>query len=243
LEQQKQDLEQKNAQLRKLEKLRDDLVHMIVHDLKSPLVGISGFMELLGSTGHLDERQHSYLDKAAGSASTLLNMINSLLDVSRLESGSLTLNRAEHDMRRIIDGAIENLGSQTLGRDIRRTEPDEPISVNCDSELIERVVINLLTNALRYSPVEAPIEVIVAREDDTIVVRVKDFGQGIPVEFRETVFEKFGQVQLRQNRQKYSTGLGLTFCKLAVEAHQGRIGVESEVGKGSEFHFSLPVRV
>lgn len=109
-----------------------------------------------------------------------------------------------------------------------------------DSNLLRRVVVNLLNNAIKFSAEGGKVTVNIGRNGRAVRVAVIDEGPGIPVEYREQIFEKFGQVEARRNRAKHSIGLGLTFCRLAVEAHGGRIDVESEVGKGSTFWFEIP---
>ena len=138
--------------------------------------------------------------------------------------------------------AIESLGGTTLDRTVRLERPERPCLVRCDPDIIRRVVANLVANGLKFTPDGGTVVVAVSRDETVVRVSVQDDGRGVPPEYREKIFEKFGQVQARKERKKYSTGLGLAFCKLAVEAHGGRIGVESEVGQGSNFWFELPVR-
>jgi signal transduction histidine kinase len=114
--------------------------------------------------------------------------------------------------------------------------------VVCDGELIQRVLVNLLGNATKFMSAGGEIRISIAPKEGDWMISVTDTGPGIPPQYHEKIFDKFGQVDTESGRKKYSTGLGLTFCKLAVEAHGGRIGVESCVGKGSTFWFILPVR-
>jgi two-component system sensor histidine kinase/response regulator len=133
-------------------------------------------------------------------------------------------------------------GMQSLkeGREMSLDAPPASVTVVADRELVLRVVQNLLGNALKFTPSDGWIRLGIEPDENRVCVRVRDNGPGIPAEYRERIFEKFGQVEARANGQKHSTGLGLTFCKLAVEAHGGSIGVESEIGKGSTFWFMLP---
>ena len=110
----------------------------------------------------------------------------------------------------------------------------------CDRDLIRRVNLNLLMNAIKFSPANGEVGIDLNNTDEAVKITVKDNGPGIPAEFHKKIFSKFGQAEIRQQGQLYSTGLGLTFCKLAVATHGGSIGVESEVGKGSTFWFTLP---
>ena len=241
LEQANAELSQKNHQLQQLERYRDELVHMIVHDLKSPLVGISGFLELLEVATQLDETQGDYVGKARTSTQTLLRMINSLLDVNRLESGLLSLDMQCGAVAELYAGAVEELGGVLVEREVNLSIPDGDFVVCCDRTLIERVMVNLLSNAVKYSPQDKPITVSLALRDGAWVAQVEDQGPGIPDGYTEMIFEKFGQLEMHKHKHKYSSGIGLTFCKLAVEAHGGQIGVDNREGGGSCFWFSLPV--
>ena len=228
--------------LKELEALRDNLTHMIVHDLRSPLTGIMGFMQLVQMQAgqKLDDTESQFLGKALASCSTLLEMINSLLDVNRLEEGKMPLKPATCDLRALADEAIETLGAATEGIKLQVDRPAEEVIAHCDPEVIRRVIANLASNAIRFTPRAGEVRLALESDPERARVSVTDSGPGIPPEYREKIFEKFGQVEAREDNRKYSTGLGLTFCKLAVEAHGGRIGLVSEVGRGSTFWFELP---
>jgi K+-sensing histidine kinase KdpD len=227
--------------LKDLEELRDDLTHLIVHDLRSPLAGIKGYLDLLRlGADELDEDKQSYINDALGQVSTLMEMISSLLDVNRLESGELPLDMKESDLAALTAEAIGALGELTTGRSVKQENPHGPINVNCDTDIICRVVATLVGNALRLTTQSDSVVVSVQNEEGIPRVEIRDTGPGIPPEYLEEIFDKYGQVAARKKRRKYSVGYGLTFCKLAVEAHGGIIGVESEVGKGSTFWFELP---
>jgi two-component system sensor histidine kinase/response regulator len=135
--------------------------------------------------------------------------------------------------------ALMPLEGLTVGRDVSLGLPAQAVTVDCDPQIIERVIMNLLGNALKFTPAKGSIVVAVMQNGERCRVEVRDTGRGIPPEYLERVFDKFQQVEARKERKMYSTGLGLTFCKLAVEAHQGQIGVNSTVGVGSTFWFEL----
>jgi PAS domain S-box-containing protein len=227
------------VELRKLQELRDNLTHMIVHDLRSPLTGVIGYLDLFKrrSAPKLDQKELSYIETASKAAEQLNEMITSLLDTNRLESGEMPLDCGEHDIPAIVRAAIESLASAMGERKLTTEIAGGNQIAFCDADLVRRVVSNLLTNALKFTPARGSIAVRVAPNNGAIEVSVSDTGPGIPAEEHVRIFEKFGQVG---NGTRHSTGLGLTFCKLAVEAQSGTIGVQSAPGEGSRFWFTLP---
>ena len=237
-----QDLERKVEELRELQRLRDNLTHMIVHDLRSPLTGVIAYLDLLRSEPDAlgDDGRHC-ADQAFDSARTMIEMISSLLDVNRLESGRMPLDRTDADLVAITSNAAAWLGGLTVGRQVTQEAPDGPILGRYDVTLIQRVVVNLLGNALKFTPASGAIHVRVSRANGRSRVEVNDTGSGIPAAYLPRVFDKFSQAGQGPDRKRYSSGLGLAFCKLAVEAHGGTIGVRSELGAGSTFWFELPL--
>ncbi len=243
LREKNRELEDNYKRLRELERLRDNLTNMIVHDMRSPLTGVISMFEILRVELGQSEKKEllNYIDSGYRSARNLLEMINSLLDIARLEEGKLPLNIKENSVSEIIDEAL-NIIRQSFRGDNIVQEGDEEIKVSCDADLIRRVIINLIINSLRHSQSKSPVRIVVQKHDSEVMISVIDNGIGIPEEHQSKIFDKFGLAELRQERKRYSTGLGLAFCKLAVEAHKGKIGVESKVGEGSRFYFILPLK-
>jgi signal transduction histidine kinase len=241
LRRQKHLIEESYERLRELETLRDGLVHMIVHDMRTPLTAIYGFIETLGRLEgeNLSEQGREFVQTALASTQVLVEMVSSLLDVSKMEAGEMKLNRTEWELTKTAKEALAKVDPLKGGRQLALTGADEPVTVLADAELIARVFQNLLGNALKFTPEDGRVTVSI-EPGNTVRVLVQDTGPGIPPQYRERIFEKFFQVEHPTNRQKYSTGLGLAFCKLAVEAHGGQIGVDSSEGKGSTFWFTLP---
>ena len=243
LEQAKRRVEQQNAELIRLQRMRDELVHMMVHDLKNPLSGVFSRLQMLDhyESANMTEWQRRNIRKALQSGQMLLNMITTILDVHRMEEGKLALHLEPVSLRELVDQSISEVVGEAEEANV--DVPSDIPTVEIDRSLIRRVLDNLLINAKKYTPRNGEFGVRVRKgEGDTVVVSVWDTGEGIPKEFHEKIFEKFGQVETQAAGQRIGSGLGLTFCKMAVERHGGTIWVESEVGKGSTFSFTLPVK-
>ena len=226
-----------------LDELRSDLTSMIFHDLRSPLGNVLSSLEVLkGSVPGEDEALQSVLAIALRSGRRLSRLIEQLLDLEQLESGQAVLYKSKGSLSALIIEAVEEIHPVAEGKghvlsfDLGASDLPQ---VEMDSDMIRRVLINLLENAVKYSRSEGQIGVAVERQDGTLKVRVSDNGPGIASEDQERIFEKFARVQ-RGGRPK-GLGLGLAFCRLAVQAHGGRIWVESTLGKGSSFYFTLPI--
>jgi len=241
LERQHKQLQDTYGRLRELETLRDNLTHMIIHDLRAPLAIALGYVDLLKETAasKLGSDEVGHLDTILINICRLNDMIGSLLDISRLETGNMPLDRRACDMAALAKSVMDSFDSLVGERRVSFESPSEPMMASCDEEVTRRVIGNLLQNALKFTRKDDEIRIAVSRKDSRVRLEVSDTGPGIPAEYHGKIFEKFGQVA--KTVRQYSTGLGLTFCKLAIEAQGGQIGVESEPGKGSSFWFTLPV--
>lgn len=239
------EVEENLRRLRESEGMRDDLTSMIVHDLRIPLTSILAGLETVEAMGELNAMQQECLTMALDGGRTLLDMVNDLLDISKMEDGSLGLERVNLAPAEVIESAVKQVASLLDGKRlslVRDLAPGLP-EVFADGDKVRRTLVNLIGNAIRFTPTERRITVSVRRllEEQALLFSVRDAGEGIPRDAFGRIFEKFGQVETRRNDRARSTGLGLTFCKLAVEAHGGRIWVESELGKGSTFFFTIPL--
>jgi signal transduction histidine kinase len=235
-------LRRTNAQLRESERLRESLTQMIVHDLRNPLVALMGWLDLLQSQRMQDADgvEQLLLKNARHGGEVLLGMVSELLDISKMEAGKLRMNPEVVDLCALLHetaGAMRALG-EVEDLDLQVAPCDELAKVTCDRQLVSRVLVNLVSNAIKHTPAEGKVLLTVLPHGDAMEVRVRDTGIGIAPENQERIFEKFSQVE--QSGERRGTGLGLTFCKMAVEAHGGRIWVESELGAGSTFAFTLP---
>lgn len=226
-----------------LEKLRDDLTNMIVHDLKNPLTGVVSSNELLlgGQLGPVSPEQKKYLELSQVSIRRMMGLIADLLDLKKLEENKLAVNPTKFKAGDLL-ADLSWILSPINKEEKQFTSSFPPgLEITADRQLLTRVLANLLTNALKHTRSGGKISLILQPEKGRILFEVKDDGEGIPPEYLGHIFDKFFKVEHQQLKTKIDTGLGLAFSKLAVEAQGGTIGVESAVGKGSRFYFYLPV--
>jgi PAS domain S-box-containing protein len=231
----------------KLEKHREELTDMIVHDLRNPASAVAGIVSMLKTLKDLDEMPEDFdqmMQLAERNVTKILELVQEILDVSQLESGQLPVSKTALDLPKLIDETLQlqrpiiSMKGMSLENQV---EPDLP-PVWADGRLIRRVLQNLVDNSAKFSRRNTKIIVsakISAEEPKTIQVSVQDFGVGIPPELQEHMFDKFVSDRSTQR----GTGIGLTFCKLAVIAHDGRIWAESEENHGSTFYFTLPIAI
>ena len=229
--------EQKDA-----EALREDMTRMMVHDLRSPLTNIIAALDVLELTVTGDQDKH-IVELAHEGSSRLLGLINSLLEIGKLEAGRMPLNRKPVAWDRLVETAHERVQAIAASDGVKvnvHVPPGVP-QADADDDVILRVLVNLLDNAIHFSPPGALVQVSVAWSEGQPAAecRVSDHGPGIPAEYRERIFQKF--YQMPGPRRRRGTGLGLPYSRLAVEAHGGRIWVEDNPGGGSVFVFTLPV--
>jgi signal transduction histidine kinase len=208
--------------------------------MRSPLFGILGMLDLMkDALTKRPEKCMGYVESTLATTHELTEMVNSLLDISRLEEGKMPINVSQCNIEYLINQATKLLSIDHSDIELKIEMLTDHPDIYCDSGLIRRVLQNLLSNAVKFSHMGGKIIVRVERPDDYIRVSVIDNGPGIPAEFHTKIFEKFGQVNSRTNNRKYSTGLGLAFCKLVIKSHQGDIGVYSVPDEGSNFWFTI----
>ena len=238
-------LEESFRKMRELEKVRDDLMKMIVHDLKSPLTTVLATLEMVtdGDFGPITADQRGALGQAEAKAEDLLALIEDLLEVARLEETTITLQLAPTAPAALLSEIIHEwrLRFQQEGVVARCEVADDTPIFEADGTLLRRVFANLIQNAITHSARAVELHLSARLDGDGVLFTVADNGPGIPKEYQELIFRKFEQVKTPNAPRVRSSGLGLAFCKLAVEAHGGRIWVQSEEGRGSAFHFRLPL--
>ncbi len=232
LEKQTDKLQNVNAQLLDLNKFKEGLTNMIVHDLKNPLNTILG----------VTEKQ-----EVLQAARQMLNMVFNILDVQKFENTEFKLQISPQRLVKIIYNALNQVRLLLERKSIEViNQVPNHVVVNVDEEIVERVMINLLTNAIKFTPNNGKIRIytnpaFANSPDGQIGIAIADSGTGIPEDKLEVIFEKFAQVEALKSGEVRSTGLGLTFCKMAIESHQGKIGVVSKLREGSTFWFTLPL--
>jgi signal transduction histidine kinase len=239
----REELAARNAELEELQQLKETLTQTLVHDLKNPLTAVIGNLGLLERRVE-DEDQLRLLTRCRQSAERMHRMILDLLDISRLEEGRLSPKLEEVDAIELLRRAIEDIEAAANARQVtvclEAVDSPGPCTVQGDGPMLRRVVDNLVTNALEHSPTDGEVTIRVGVRDEGIELSFGDEGPGIPEEHREAVFEKFARLETKQGGVTANRGLGLTFCRLAVEAHGGVIWVESSDRGGALFRTLLP---
>ncbi len=239
-------LRRQQIELQALNELKNHCLGMAAHDLRTPLTGIMGISELLAGqlSPLLTEKQSRFFDMLLASSQFMIGMVNDLLDMSAIESGHLTIERRMVDITVPIERIVEINGMFASPKNIS-------IAISCQEQLphvyadinrIEQVINNLLSNAIKYSQPGTDITVRLLHENNEVIISVADQGPGIPEKEQHKLFQAFGKTSVKPTSKKESsTGLGLLIVRKIMEAHDGRVWLLSEHGKGTEFFFSLPV--
>ena len=234
-----------NVQLEELNELKNKFLGIAAHDLRNPIDIFRGYLTILlkGTVGKMSQPQEDILKNMNRVNDNMLNLINDLLDVNTIESGKLELKKEKVDLNQYLQQIYEEnaLLAKAKSMSLKLNLELSLIEISLDRNRIGQVVNNLINNAIKYSYPETEIILSAKRKDNEVVISVTDQGQGIPTEERSKLFSDFGKTSVRPTAGEKSTGLGLAIVKRMVEAHKGRIWVESEVGKGSTFYFSLPL--
>jgi signal transduction histidine kinase len=243
-----QEIAAKNEKLEELQKVKEGLTHMIIHDLRNPLTAISTYLQLaIMEKQDGAEEQPSKVSRCLYFCTELDRLIQNLLDINKMEEKRLELQVEETDLEALINDVSDHFRADAEERAISLSfiKEERIPSIPIDPGLMKRVFANLLNNALRHTLQDGKIQITIDFTPDktNILAAVRDNGIGLPPEYHQKVFDKFEQVRLKSEKSVVgSSGLGLTFCKMAVEAHGGKIWVESEgEGKGCAFFVSIPI--
>ena len=237
------ELELRHKESERLNTLKSEFMASVSHELRTPLHTIIGFAELLSEEeqGTLNEKQRRFLHHIQADSEHLLGLINDVIDLSRVEAGRLNMRPENLSLRTAISEAVNAIRAMAGTREVAIREGDYPdISVLADPLRLRQVLYNLLSNGVKFTPAGGEIFVDAVREDKSVRITVKDTGIGLRPEEHSRIFDKFYQVGLTTAGVREGTGLGLTICKQLVELQGGKIWVESEPGRGSCFHFTLP---
>ena len=240
-------LERSNDALLRMQRFKDSMTQMVVHDLKNPLAGIMGNLQLMqmqqdAMTG---PRLEELLQRTQESARQLMRMILNILHIGKLEEQKMPLRAEPFNLHELLQESVDEMASLAVRDGIgldQRVEAALP-ALTADRELVGRVIGNLLSNAFKHTPGGGTVTVGARREGDELLLSVSDTGEGIPEDLLPYIFEKFVAGESDNSRRMlYDSGLGLTFCKLAVEAHGGRIWIESRLHEGTRVFVALPLR-
>jgi signal transduction histidine kinase len=240
------ELARKNAELERINEMKNRFLGMAVHDLRSPLANIQSFTQLLieQSAELLPEKHQQFLNIIHSTTQYMLHLIEDLLEVSKLESGKLELNKENFDLVQFANSLIELNKPLALKKEIQLNLDScfEKTEVYADSQKMQQVFNNLLNNAIKFSYPHTTITVSISHHNGFAKVSVTDQGPGIPPEMREEIFQPFKKGVAPKTNQEKGTGLGLPIVKRIVEGHKGQLWLESEVDKGSTFYFTIPLK-
>ncbi|PYR86874.1 MAG: hypothetical protein DMG19_11970 [Acidobacteria bacterium] len=229
--------------LSELDQMKKDFVSHVSHDLKAPLASMRQIMHLLLQEipGTLNDQQKSLLRLSYASAERLAAMVGNLLDVARMEAGSMEYEMAPHNLVPVVESVIEEFDVQARQKGIRMRLESDPrsVSADCDRDRIVQVLGNLFENGLKFSPSNSEIVTSVRTTSEGVLISVSDSGPGVPDEQKDKIFLKFHQVKRGKKVAGQGVGLGLAICKTIIEAHQGRIWVQDNPNGGSVFSFVL----
>jgi len=230
------------TQEREIAQMKSDFVSFATHQLRTPLSGIKWMLELAMRETAVPETAASFMKDALGASQRLIQLVNDLLDVSRLESGRMKATPQLVDLVDLTRTVLDELKLQVEEREhqLTVTSAEDPLDVFADPQLLRQVVLNLASNAIKYSPSRGTIDVQLTREGSFVRWQIKDTGIGIPKESQRHLFEKFYRADNVAALETDGTGLGLYLVRLIVEQLGGRVGCESEEGQGATFSFTVP---
>ncbi|HEY9787549.1 MAG TPA: ATP-binding protein [Candidatus Obscuribacterales bacterium] len=228
---------------REAERMKQEVIAMVTHDLRSPLAAVQHIHEMLadGVGGELPAKAAQMIGRARHAEARMMALINDLLDIERIKAGMLELHKCVVPIANLFSTCTETLSALAEEKQIRFQVVDTVLDVDADPDRIVQVLVNLASNAIKFSEAGTTVTLSALEQDGMVEVRVKDEGRGIPQSMQSGIFDRFRQIEAADASEKGGSGLGLSICKAIVELHGGAIWVESEEGKGSTFAFTLPL--
>lgn len=233
-----------NEELQHLNKVKSDFVSAVSHELRTPLTSIKGYASILmtGKLGEVTPSQKERLKKIDKHSNSLTRLVNNLLDIARIESGRVQMDIKELSIKEVLDSTVDIISPQIKEKNISlkiniKTKSDK---IKADSSQLERVFVNLIGNAVKFTPEKGKIIISCQDKKDSVEFSVEDTGIGIPSDDVNKVFQEFFRADNALDQKVKGTGLGLSLVKKIIEAHRGKIWVQSELGKGARFSFTIP---
>jgi len=236
-------IKKQNVQLKKLDDIKTDFLNTTSHELRTPVASIKGYIQMLlkQTLGDITEEQKKALEVLLRNTNRLDHLIQDILDISNLESGTMKFIPEKTDITKMIKEVIETMQSSANLKNIKiNTKLEETSEIVIDQERIKQVLMNLIDNSIKFSPQNSTINLFTKMKKDEVLFEVQDFGRGIPKKKQKKIFERFYQVDTGMDRKFGGVGLGLAISQGIIQAHGGKIWVDSMLGKGSTFKFSLP---
>jgi signal transduction histidine kinase len=237
---------EQNKRLRELDRLKDEFLSLVSHELRTPLTSIRGYLDLVldGEAGALNHEQRRFLEAVERNSGRLLRLVGDLLFVAQADAGRLALDRRRVELTKVAADCVETAGPAADSRSVRLVLSAEPVpAIVGDRGRLAQVLDNLISNALKFTPEGGTVEVRTRADDEHAMLEVSDTGIGIPAEDQPRLFERFFRSSKADEQAIPGTGLGLAIVKAIVEAHAGRIEVESREGEGTTFRVRLPLTV
>lgn len=227
----------------RLEVLRQELIAMVSHDLRTPLTSIQAVLTMLdeGVYGELKDSGHKALGRAQQSADYLIGLVRDLLDSEKLETGKIEIVLQETSVGKVIQKTLDSIESTAIANGVKLVSDYTNDSFEAEEDRIVQILINLATNAIKYSPAGSDVEIKAGIEGTAVKFSVIDKGPGIPENMRTRIFERYQQADQPHATQRKGFGLGLAIARALVAGHNGKIWVESELGAGSTFCFTIPI--
>lgn len=228
---------------RAAERLKQEVVAMVTHDLRTPLTTVQNYLQFLGDGiyGDVSEKATKYLPGALRSSERMMRLIGDLLDIEKVKSGMMEMNRERISLQKVFESTVEQSAgyAHELGVSLRFEATNT--MVNADEQMLLRILANLVSNAIKFSPKGGTVKLSVKSNNEVVTVTVEDQGVGLPPDMLDSVFDRFQQAPNQTSRTRGGSGLGLAICKALVELHGGKIWAESQLNQGTQFRFELPV--